>query len=59
MDDYADARYRKAISYMKESRFELTQEQFAILAATAKSPELKKLGLDGYSKAYNAIAIKR
>ena len=59
MDDYADARYRKAIIYMKESRFELAQEQFAIVAATANSPELKKLGLAGYSKAYTAIAIKR
>lgn len=59
MDVYAEARYRKAIHYMEESRFELAQEQFAIVAATANSPKLKQLGLDGYAKADTAIAVKR
>ncbi len=59
MDIYAEARYRKAVHYMEESRFELAQEQFAIVAAIANSPELKQLGLDGYSKADTAIAVKR
>lgn len=59
MESYADARYRKAIRYMKESRFELAQEQFAIVAATANSSELRELGLEGYSKANKAIAVKR
>ena len=59
LEVYAEARYRKAIHYMEESRFELAQEQFAIVAATANSAELKKLGLDGYAKADTAIAVKR
>jgi len=59
MESYAEARYRKAIGYMEESRFELAREQFAIVAATTTTPELKKLGLDGYAKADTAIAVKR
>jgi hypothetical protein len=59
METYAEARYRKAMRYMEESRFELAREQFAIVAATTTTPELKKLGLDGYVKAETAIAVKR
>nr|MBF0223093.1 hypothetical protein [Desulfobulbaceae bacterium] len=59
MDAYAEARYRKAMHYMEESRYELAQQQFAIVAATANSAQLKKLGLDGYAKADTAIAVKR
>ena len=59
MNIYAEARYRKALHYMEESRFELAKEQFAIVSATANSPGLKKLGLDGYSKADTAIAVRR
>lgn len=59
MDTFAEARYRKAMHYMEESRYELAQEQFAIVAATANSSQLKKLGLDGYAKADTAIAVKR
>ena len=59
MDAFAEQRYKKAIRYMEESRFELAQEQFAVVAATADSPELKELGLAGYSKAGTAIVLKR
>ena len=59
MDVYAEVRYRKAMDYMEASRFALAQEQFAIVAATANSPKLKQLGLDGYAKADTAIAVQR
>jgi len=59
MEAYAESRYRKAMRYMEESRFELAREQFAIVAATTTTLKLKKLGLDGYAKAETAIAVKR
>lgn len=59
MGAYAEARYRKAMMYMEDSRFELAQEQFAIVAVTAASPSLRQLGIDGYSKADRAIALRR
>ena len=59
MDGYARARYEKALMYMEESRFELAREQFAIVAAVAVSPELRRLALDGYAKVGRAIAVRR
>lgn len=59
MQKYAEARYLKGLRYMRESRFELAQEQFAIAAATAVSPELQNLARTGYAKVDLALAVKR
>lgn len=59
MQQYAEARYLKALRYLDESRFELAQEQFAIAAATAVSPELQNLAREGYARVDRAIAVKR
>ncbi len=59
MENYAETRYNKAINYMKVSRFELAQEQFALVAATTNSPELRQRALEAYTKADRSIALKR
>ncbi len=59
MEVYAEARYKKAMNYMKESQFELAQEEFAIVASTANSQELRLLALEAYNKADKAISVKR
>lgn len=59
MERYAIARYEKALDYMEQNRFELAQEQFAVVAATSVSPDLRKQAMEAYARADKAIAIKR
>ena len=59
MEKFAEVRYEKAVRYMEESRLELAQEQFAIVAATAVTPELRARAMNGYAKADRAISVKR
>jgi hypothetical protein len=59
MENYAEDRYAQALLYMEASRFELAQQQFAIVEKTAVSEELRQLAHDGHSKATAVIEAKR
>jgi len=58
-ENYAEARYEKAVQYMKHSRFELARQQFAIAAAAANTEELRMLALAGYNRTERALAVQR
>lgn len=59
MEKYAEERYAQALLYMEASRYELAQQQFAIVKKTAISEELHQLGHDGYNRAAGVIKAKR
>ena len=59
MEEYAEARYEKAMRYMESGRFELAQEQFAIVASTTVSEELRRQALYGYEKIAKVMAVRR
>lgn len=59
MDAYAKERYGQAMLYMEASRYELAQQQFAIVEKTAVSQELRQLAHEGYNKAAGVIEAKR
>jgi hypothetical protein len=59
MEYSARERYAQALRYMEANRFELAQEQFAIVKNTADSPELYNLACDGYEKTTAAIEARR
>lgn len=59
MEQYAKERYAQALIYMEESRYELAQQQFAIVEKTAVSARLRQLAQEGYSKAGGVIEAKR
>jgi len=59
MEKYAEERYAQALLYMEASRFELAQQQFAIVEKTAVSSELRELAHEGYTKAAGVIEAKR
>ncbi|MDD5758374.1 MAG: hypothetical protein PHI06_04760 [Desulfobulbaceae bacterium] len=59
MENYAKACYAQGLLYMENNRFELAQQQFAIVEKTAVSEELRQLGHDGHNKAAGAIRAKR
>jgi len=59
MEYSARERYAQALRYMEANRFELAQEQFAIVKNTADSPELYELACEGYKKTTAAIEARR
>lgn len=59
MEKYAEERYAQGLLYLEASRFELAQQQFAIVEKTAVSQELRQLGHEGYNKAAGVIEAKR
>lgn len=59
MEKYAEERYAQALLYMEASRFELAQQQFAIVEKTAVSEELRQLAHEGYANAAGIIKAKR
>ncbi len=59
MEKYAEARYAQGLLYMEASRFELAQQQFAIVEKTSVSQELHQLAHAGYNKAAGVIEAKR
>ena len=59
MEKYAEERYGQALLYMEASRYELAQQQFAIVEKSAVSLELRQLAHEGYSKAAGIIEAKR
>ena len=59
MDYYAKERYEQALRYMEASRYELAQQQFAVVEQTAVSPRLQQLAREGGAKAEAVIEAKR
>lgn len=59
MERSAEKSYAQGLRYLEAGRFELAQEQFAIVEQTATSPELQQLAHEGQAKAAAIIAGKR
>lgn len=59
MEYDARDRYTQALRYMEADRFELAQEEFAIVKRTADSPKLYELACEGYDKASAVIESRR
>lgn len=59
MEYDARDRYNQALRYMEADRFELAQEEFAIVKRTADSPKLYELACEGYDKASAVIEARR
>jgi len=59
MEKYAEECYAQGLLYMESNRFELAQQQFAIVEKTAVSEELRQLGHDSYNRAAGVIKAKR
>lgn len=59
VENYAAGSYDRAVAYLRQGRFELAHDQFAIVVATTDSPMLRQLAQDGLAKSEQVVVGRR
>lgn len=59
VENYAGGSYDRAVAYLRQGRYELAHDQFAIVLATTDSPLLRQLAQEGLAKSEQIVVGRR
>lgn len=59
VENFAAGSYDRAVVYLRQGRYELARDQFAVVVATSESPLLRRLAGEGLAKSEQVVVGRR